>query len=141
MLLFALLAQPGVLLPVREDLQAEAAEEDGHAEGVRCCDCSKRGEGSCGKGIERDDGEEAEGYPGLCQWIDRAGEAGLERGRPYQVACATKAPKNLGAELRMLSKRESRPSSAVMRLNKYVPTVDLVSSRGHAFRRCRTYAA
>ena len=39
-----------------------------------------------------------------------------------QVACAKKAPRNLGGEERMLSKRESWPSD-VMRAKRKLPTV------------------
>jgi hypothetical protein len=38
--------------------------------------------------------------------------------RETQVAWAKKATRNLGGEMRMLSKRESVPESAVMRLKR-----------------------
>lgn len=41
------------------------------------------------------------------------------------VACATKAPKNLGGEVLMLSKRESLPSPLI-RLKRKVPTALLL---------------
>ena len=38
-----------------------------------------------------------------------------------QTACAMKAPKNFGGEVRMLSKRESAPFSELMRLKRKEP--------------------
>ena len=48
------------------------------------------------------------------------------RQRDTQVACAKKAPRNLGGEERMLSKRESWPSE-VMRAKRKDPTAGEVN--------------
>lgn len=44
------------------------------------------------------------------------------RQRDTHVACAKKATRNFGGELRMLSKRLSRPSSEVIREKRKEPT-------------------
>jgi hypothetical protein len=49
------------------------------------------------------------------------------RHRETQVAWAKKAPRNFGGDFLISSKRESRPSSAVMREKRKVPTVCFVS--------------
>lgn len=55
--------------------------------------------------------------------IAREVEGMLRTHRETHVACAKKAPMNLGGEVRILSKRESVPLSAVIREKRNVPTV------------------
>ena len=50
--------------------------------------------------------------------------------RETQVAWARKAPRNLGGEVRILSKRESLPSSLVMREKRNEPTRRALSVTG-----------
>lgn len=70
------------------------------------------------------DGEERQGGEGCCGY--RVEGEDSSRQRDTQVAWAKKAPRNLGGEVLISSKRESRPSSEVIREKRKVPTLKML---------------